>query len=95
MLNPKEEKQLRELTEKAKEIPSPLTHADLEEMVARVDCVYDECPGMFRDIAIAGWNHFSKRLTELADDNARLIQEVKRLSQKELDSPPEQEKPHD
>lgn len=88
MLTPKEDLQLRKLMEKSKDLPKPLEESDLLEMQQRVDKVYDDCPNLFRDLAIAGWNQFSSNLESLAADNSRLIGEIKRI-QTEQSTPTE------
>lgn len=80
-LTPKEEQELRKLTEKSKMKEEPLSDDDLLKIQQNLDQVYDEIPSMFRDIAIAGWQRFTAQLSVLSEDNSKLLKEVKRLKE--------------
>lgn len=80
MLSAKEAIQLKKLQDKASN-HTPLTDQDLEAIDGRVTALYDGLPLTMKSLAEM-WNGFIGTLTPLADDNARLIQEVRYLQQR-------------
>lgn len=79
MLNAKEIKELERLKAKAKEMPKPLTERELEAFEERIASVYDRAPEMLKAVN-AAWGQFTEQLSMLANDNARLVAEVRRLT---------------
>lgn len=81
MLNAKEIKELDALKAKQKIMPEPLLENELEIIEQRIASVYDRSPGLLKGVN-AAWSKFTEQLSMLANDNARLIAEVRRLNVK-------------
>lgn len=85
MLSGKELSQLKKLQDKAKKVHKPLTEDDLEGFDDRVTAIYDNAPAML-GASRQAWNAFTESLSSLADDNARLIAEIRRLNNDRAES---------
>jgi len=72
-LNERETKLLNDLIIKESQ---PLTNEDLVIMDRNIDSLY-EYQEAFKSLMI--WNRFSEQLSTLAEDNAKLIREIRRL----------------
>lgn len=82
MLNGVEMAELNRLHKKQLENGKPLIEADLLDMEDRVRQVYDYTPAAFNGFT-EGWNSFCHILRTIANDNARLIAEVRRKTDEE------------
>ena len=77
-LTGKELAQLHRLQKKAKEDLKPMTEDQLKLIEDRVEAAFNQCPEFVESLTCA-LNGITKRLQEYANDNAALIQEIRRL----------------
>ena len=87
MITAKELKKLKELQEKAKAVENlkPLLAADLEQMELNVISAYEDLPNKLRGQWVESWNEFCQILQKIADDNQRLIVEIRRYQKSDAD----------
>ena len=80
MLTAKEMKELNRLTAKARQSADPLNEINLQQMESHVAEFYDFQPEMMKSFGTV-WNEYVKWMKVLSNDNARLIYEVRRLTE--------------
>jgi hypothetical protein len=79
VLNAKELGELKRLQEKQTEFSEPMTEADLLAIEARVTQAVNSYDVAMHELFVKPWTAHCKMVHELANDNARLAAEVRKL----------------